>query len=121
MKTVKMGEMTVNELNKEIAKSIKEKIDPTPLYVEIYKKMNMSIASFVLIFMGIPLGIRAHRSEKSIGFGLSLVFFALYWGLFLGGIAMALKGSVPPLIGVSLPNVLFFIFGVISFILTVRK
>jgi lipopolysaccharide export system permease protein len=81
----------------------------------------MSIASFVLILVGIPLGIRAHRSEKSIGFGISLILFALYWGLFLGGIALSLKGTLPPLIGVSLPNVIFLICGVAIFINTARR
>ncbi len=117
----KTREMTVAELKKEIYDSNMQKIDPTPLYVEIYKKINMSIASFVLMLIGIPLGIKAHRSEKSIGFGISLILFALYWGAFLGGVALSLKGSVDPLIGVSLPNIAFFVFGVISFVSTARK
>lgn len=117
----KTREMTVNELNKEIERAVAQHIDTTPLYVEIYKKINMSIASFVLILIGIPLGIRAHRSEKSIGFGISLIIFAAYWGLFLAGVAMALQGTVPPLIGVSLPNVAFFVIGLVIFIHTARK
>jgi lipopolysaccharide export system permease protein len=117
----KTREMTVNELKQEIARSASEKIDPMPLYVELYKKMNMSIASFVLILMGIPLGIRAQRSEKSIGFGISLLFFAVYWGLLLGGIALSLKGTVSPLVGVSMPNIIFFVFGAIAFIFTARR
>ena len=89
--------------------------------MEIYKKINMSIASFVLVLVGIPLGIRAHRSEKSIGFGISLIIFAAYWGLFLIGVALSLKGTVKPLIGVSLPNVIFFVLGSVIFITTARK
>ncbi len=117
----KTREMTVNELNKEIERSEEEKIDTTPLYVEIYKKINMSIASFVLVLIGIPLGIRAHRSEKSIGFGISLIIFAAYWGLFLAGVALSLKGAVSPLVGVSLPNFIFFILGLIIFMVTARR
>ena len=117
----KTREMTVSELRREIDRSVSQKIDPTPLYVEIYKKVNMSVASFVLILAGIPLGIKAHRSEKSIGFGLSLVFFAVYWGLFLGGIALSLKGTLPPLVGVSMPNVIFFLIGIVMFITTARR
>ena len=117
----KTREMTVNELTDEIARADKQKIDSTPLLVEIYKKINMSAASFVLILMGIPLGIKAHRSEKSIGFGISLLLFAVYWGLFLGGIAVSLRGTVSPLLGVSLPNIVFFIFGTIIFINTARR
>lgn len=117
----KTREMTVNELRGEIAKFTAQKIDTTPLFVEIYKKVNMSVASFVLVLVGIPLGIRAHRSEKSIGFGISLILFAVYWGAFLGGVAMSLKGAVPPFIGVSLPNAVFFVFGGIMFLYTTRR
>jgi lipopolysaccharide export system permease protein len=117
----KTREMSVNELKAQIKKFISEGIDPTPLHVEIYKKINMSIASFVLVLIGIPLGIRAHRSEKSIGFGISLILFALYWGAFLGGVALALKGSMLPSVGVSLPNAVFLILGVIMFVYTARR
>ena len=117
----KTREMTINELRTEIARSATDKIDPTPLFVEIYKKINMSAAAFVLILIGIPLGIKAHRSEKSIGFGISLILFAIYWGTFLGGVALSLKGAVTPAIGVSLPNILFFVFGTVVFINTARR
>lgn len=117
----KTREMTVNELRKEIGKSAEQRIDTTPLYVEIYKKINMSVASFVLILAGIPLGIRAHRSEKSIGFGISLILFAVYWGTFLGGVALSLKGTVPPFVGVSLPNIVFFVMGTVLFVITARR
>ncbi|MDD5436129.1 MAG: LptF/LptG family permease [Candidatus Omnitrophica bacterium] len=117
----KTREMTVQEITKEIESVKAQNMDPTPLYVEIYKKVNMSIASFVLILMGIPLGIKAQRSEKSIGFGISLLLFAVYWGTFLGGIAMSLRGAVPPILGVSLPNAAFFVFGLVLFIHTARR
>jgi len=117
----KTREMSVTELRKQIVDYAAQKIDTTPLYVEIYKKINMSAASLVLVLLGIPLGIRAHRSEKSIGFGISLLLFAVYWGAFLGGVALALKGTVPPSIGVSLPNVVFFMLGTVLFINTARR
>ena len=81
----------------------------------------MAIASFVLILVGIPLGIQAHRSEKSIGFGISLILFAIYWGTSLAGITICLQGLLPPLWGVSLANILFFIGGTVIFIVTARK
>ncbi len=117
----KTREMTMKELRAEVARSVLQKIDPTPIFVEIYKKINMSIASFVLILIGIPLGIRAHRSEKSIGFGISLILFAIYWGVFLGGIALALEGVLPPWMGVSLPNITFFVAGTAILIATARR
>lgn len=117
----KTREMTINELAAQIEKFKEQKIDTTSLYVEIYKKINMSIASLVLVLLGIPLGIKAHRSEKSIGFGISLILFAIYWGAFLGGVALALKGTVSPFLGVTLPNMVFFVLGVVLFINTSRR
>lgn len=117
----KTREMNIRELQEEIVKSRKQGIDTRPIFVEIYKKINMSAASLVLILIGIPLGIRAHRSEKSIGFGISLVIFAVYWGAFLGGVALSLQGAVPPVWGVSMPNILFFILGAALFIIAGRK
>lgn len=117
----KTREMTVHELRKEIALSKSQGIDTRPLHVEMYKKMNMAAASFVLILLGIPLGIKAHRSEKSIGFGISLILFAVYWGAFLGGVALALKGVFPALWAVSLPNMAFLILGSLVFIQTARR
>ncbi len=117
----KAREMSIKELTREIARCTAQKIDTTALFIEIYKKINISLASFVLILAGMPLGIRSHRSEKSIGFGISLLIFAVYWGLLLGGIALSLKGTLSPLIGTSLPNIVFFIIGLISFVITARK
>jgi len=117
----KIREMNVKELTAEIVRVRSQGMDTTPLYVEIYKKINMSVASIVLILMGVPLGIKAQRSEKSIGFGISLLLFAVYWGAFLGGIAMSLRGVVPAFLGVSLPNIVFFVFGLVLFIFTARR
>lgn len=117
----KTREMTINELSEEMDRFETQGIDPTPLLVEIWKKINMSLASLVLVLIGIPLGIRAHRSEKSIGFGISLIIFAVYWGCLLGGVAMSLKGMAPPYLGVSLANIMFSVLGVLSFITTSRR
>jgi len=125
MKKEKIGkkarEMTINELREEIEKCETQNISAKELYVEICKKINMSLAPIVLILAGIPLGIRAHRSEKSIGFGISLILFAIYWGVFLGGITLALKGTLSPIMGTSLPNIIFFAIGIFSFVTTARR
>ena len=117
----KTREMTTGELAGEVERFRAQSIDTTPLFVEIYKKINMSVASLVLVLIGIPLGIKAHRSEKSIGFGISLILFSIYWGTFLGGVALALKGSMPPLLAVSLPNMAFFVLGIALFVNTSRR
>jgi len=117
----KTREMNIRELNKEIESFRSQGVDTTQLKVEIYKKINLSIATFILVLIGIPMGIRAHRSEKSIGFGMSLLIFGIYWGFFLAGIMLALRKTMDPALAVSLPNALFFILGTAAFIYVGKK
>ncbi len=117
----KTREMTISEIKAEIANCIDQKIDPTPLRVEIYKKINISIATLIFALIGIPLGVKAQRSEKSIGFVLGSVLFGIYWAAFSSMLVVASGGSMPPFIAAALPNVIFFGIGVVLFVWTARK
>jgi lipopolysaccharide export system permease protein len=43
------------------------------LRVELNKRICLSLACIAFVILGIPLGIKAHRRESSVGVGLSLV------------------------------------------------
>ncbi len=117
----KTREMTINELNAEIEKCVVQNIDPIPLRVEIYKKINISVATIIFALIGIPLGVKAQRSEKSIGFVLGSVLFGIYWAAFSGMIVVASGGRIPPMLAASLPNIVFFTLGLGLFIFIARK
>lgn len=117
----KTREMTINEINAEIEKCIDQKIDPTPLRVEIYKKINISVATLIFALIGIPLGVKTERSEKSIGFVLGSVLFGIYWAAFSGMIVVAATSKIPPMLAAALPNIVFFGIGLGLFIWTARK
>lgn len=117
----KTREMTIKELEEEIRKFTAQNIDPTPIRVEIYKKINISIATIIFAFIGIPLGIKSQRSEKSIGFVLGSVLFGVYWAAFSGMIVVASGGKVNALLASSLPNIVFMLIGLALFIWTARK
>lgn len=117
----KTREMTINELKEEIKKFTAQKIDPTPLRVEIYKKINISIATLIFVLIGVPLGIKAQRSEKSIGFVLGSILFGVYWAAFSSMIVVAAGGTMPPLLAASLPNIVFFALGCGLFVFVARK
>lgn len=42
--------------------------------VEFHKRLALSASCLAFVFLGIPLGIRSHRKESSIGVALGLVF-----------------------------------------------
>ena len=43
------------------------------LSVELNKRLCLSLSCLAFVVLGIPLGIKAHRKESSVGIGLSLV------------------------------------------------
>ena len=47
--------------------------------VEMHKRFSLSCSCIAFIFLGVPLGIRSHRKESSIGIALSLLLvFSFY-------------------------------------------
>jgi lipopolysaccharide export system permease protein len=92
----KPKDMAIRELRDEIKRLGEEGIQATyPLSAEIHHKIALSFSSLAFLLIGIPLGITAKRSEKSISFGISFGLMTLYWILLIGGKALAQKGLAP--------------------------
>jgi lipopolysaccharide export system permease protein len=53
--------------------------------LEYYKKFSIPAAALCFVFLAFPLGLKAKRSGRSVGFGLGLLLAVLYWALLLGG------------------------------------
>ena len=108
----KAREKTVQELLTDIKVLKKDSIDGIPLKIELHKKIALAFSNFVFVIIGIPLAITTHRREKFIGFGLAIIVFLVYWSFMLGGIAFAIRGIIPPWVGVWAANVLLFATGI---------
>ncbi|MFO7870877.1 MAG: LptF/LptG family permease [Kiritimatiellia bacterium] len=68
----------------------------TRLAVEFNKRLALSAACFAFVLVGIPLGIKTHRRESSVGAGLSLLFvFGFYMFIILAE-AMVDRPQVRP-------------------------
>lgn len=107
----KPKDMTIEELRLEIRKLRASHINPLPLISEIHKKIALSFSSFAFIFIGLPLAIRTRRTEKSIGFGLSLMVIVIYYLLQALGEALSLKEIIHPVLGSWLANILLISVG----------
>lgn len=117
----KPKDMTIKEIKDEILKLKKQKIDPNPLIIEIHRKIAMAFSSFIFVLIALPLAINTKRREKSVGFGMSLILLTIYYLIFIGGQALALKGLVSPIAGTWLANILYFIIGSVMILVITEK
>lgn len=117
----KPRDKTIDELRQEIKRLRKENVDPSPLLIEIHKKISLAFASLALVLIGLPLAIIARRGERSIGFGISFAIVILYYILLAGGTALASKGTLPVVVCMWSPNLLLAIVGIPLIYLTVER
>jgi len=91
----KTKEMTFDELKKNAADLKKSGIDASPVERRLHKRIAESFSSFAFVLIGIPLAITTRRSEKSIGFGISLALIVVYWPPFGARPGVRDKGRPP--------------------------
>jgi len=116
----KIKDMTIKELKEDVA-SLKAtgvisehiKKEVRRRLTEIHRKIAMAFSSFVFVLVALPLAINTKKREKSIGFAISLIILLIYYLLLFGGIALSLRGAIPPIMGVWIANSVYFLIGAI--------
>ncbi|MBI1884366.1 MAG: LptF/LptG family permease [Chlamydiae bacterium] len=108
----KHKDMTLSEIKEKMKEYKSKGVNVTPLMTEIQKKISVSFSCFVFTLIGIPLGIRAHRSEKTIGVALSLLLVFFYYLFIIFGKALDEKPQFHPELLMWLPNILLGIIGI---------
>jgi lipopolysaccharide export LptBFGC system permease protein LptF len=116
----KAREKSIKELTRDI-EAMGSSVDVVPLRVELHKKLALSFSNLVFVLVGVPLAITTHRREKFVGFGMSIVLFLVYWGIMLGGIAFAIRSSIPAWAGVWSANIILSALGVALFFKLLRR
>ncbi len=111
VKTKDSTEMTVWELSKKLKTSGIEGAVFREMAIEFYKTITTPLSCIVFGIIGIPLGIRSHRTAKSRGFTVGLLTAFIYYIIRLGGEALVETGRLSPFIGTWAPNIIFCIIG----------
>jgi len=121
VKTKDFKDMSVRELVEGMKRAGLEETALRELAIELNKKFSLPTSCLIFGILGIPLGIRAHRSVKSRGFTIGLFIVLIYYFLQLTGDALVETRNLSPLIGTWAPNVILGTVGIYLFIMTARE
>lgn len=80
---------------------------------EINTRLALAVSCLSFLFIGVSLGIRTHRSEKTVGIPIGLALFAVNYGFTLFGKALNEEPQYFPYIIVWIPNVCLAILGIL--------
>ncbi len=84
-----------------------------PFQIELQSRFSYPCACFVLMLVGVPLGLSSKRSGRSTGIILAIVLVFVYYLTSLVGVAFAKSGKLSPFLGVWSANIIFTVVGVL--------
>jgi lipopolysaccharide export LptBFGC system permease protein LptF len=109
----KSKDMTLQELRDQIQLFKKDNIDVAPILTEIYKRTSFAFSCLIFILLGAPFAMITRRREKSLNFGFAALIIAGYYLLLIGCEALSTEGAIPPMLAMSIPDLLFGVTGAI--------
>ncbi|MGD0276596.1 MAG: LptF/LptG family permease, partial [Syntrophales bacterium] len=115
------NEMTFGELLKTLRQKNLDPLDLRTAGIELNKKLSIPLSCIVFMFLGLPLGIRTHRSVRSRGFTFGFLIVLIYYLLQLVGDALVETGWLSAMVGTWTPNLIFLSAGLVLFFVTARE
>jgi lipopolysaccharide export system permease protein len=109
--------MKFPELRRYISRLTKDGYDVDRFRVDLYSKLTLPFASFLMSLIAIPFGVVQSRSRGiARGVGISLLIGTCYWIVHSVSLSMGHAGLISPLLASSLPNMLFLAVGLYLYI-----
>ena len=82
---------------------------------EYHHRLILPVGCFILSLLGLPLGLQAGPGKRALGIPLGLSFFILYYITFTTTRVLSEGGTLPLVLGMWLPNILFLTLTVFIF------
>jgi lipopolysaccharide export system permease protein len=89
--------------------------------VEFHRKFSMPIGCLVFAFFAFPIGVRARRSGRTVGFGVGLFVAIVYWGLLVAGQTFGVRMSLSPALSMWFPDAIVLLAGALFFMMGARR
>ncbi len=81
--------------------------------LEFHWKFAVPAGCLVFAFFAWPVGLRARRSGRSVGFAVGLFVAIVYWGMLVAGRTFGVRLNVPPAVAMWLPDAVVFGSGLV--------
>lgn len=75
--------------------------------VELYLKISFPLTNLIVVLIGTALAIRVRRGGLAISFGLAVFISFVYYAIIRTGQALGHSGTLPPIVGAWLGNIVF--------------
>jgi lipopolysaccharide export system permease protein len=113
-------EILWRNLNAEKSRSVAD-VSLQSYRVEFHRKFSMPIGCLVFAFFAFPVGVRARRSGRTVGFGVGLFVAIVYWGLLVAGQTFGVRMSLSPALSMWFPDAIVLVAGALFFLRGARK
>lgn len=101
-------ELTVQELMTEIDKRT-DGVRHNEMVVELMEKATVPLAVFLMGLVGFPLGAQLQSRGRSMGIGVGLMVFMIYYLCLAGVRSLSESAAVPPMFAVWIPNIFLLV------------
>ena len=114
-------DLSLGDLRAKIEEYRNDPHSRAPFEIERHKRYALPMAALVFGLVAFPLAIRSHRGGRSIALVGSLVILVSYYLIMTSLEGAALRASVPAVVAIWGPNVVFGIAGLVLLVATARE